>query len=192
MTDSCEGEEEEEEEEEEKEDEAVSAQLLFLTSLCSLSSLVLNSACCYVSVLSAMLGSTADSRSCDSLRCLPCASGHYFYVPLYLAVTCSVLRAAEEYKKFVFSGRQLLVLPYSSQCLVRSGYTDCVSSGGILDDVSHVSYVNVGSCFVAPWRIVHSECFSCLICPSWLHVEICFFSRVPFVKVGLLILKCID
>ena len=26
--------------------------------------------------------------------------------------------------------------------------------------------------FYAEWRSVHSRCFNCLICPSWLHLEI--------------------
>ena len=62
--------------------------------------LVLDSACCCVSVLSAMLGQQIPVLATVTVP--PCASGHYFYVPLYPAVTCSVLCAAEEYKKFVF------------------------------------------------------------------------------------------
>ena len=58
----------------------------------------------HTSVASAMLGSTTNTCSYVSLRCLLCASGHYFYVPLYPAVTCSLQCA----------GRRLLMHPYSS------------------------------------------------------------------------------
>ena len=51
-----------------------------------------------------------------------------FYGPLFLAVTCS----AEEYKNSGFSARRLRMLPYSSHCLVRSGYMYCVSYGSVL------------------------------------------------------------
>ena len=95
--------------------------------------LVLDSACCCVSVLSAMLGQQIPFMR-QSMVPL-CASGH----------SCSVLCAAEEYKIFFFG--PLLMLPSSSQCLVCSGYTGCVSPGGILDEFSHVSYMkaDVGS-----------------------------------------------
>ena len=65
-------------------------------------------------------------------------------------VSCSYLFGAvllRSNRNSGFSGRPLLTLPYSSQCLVRSGYTGWVSPGGFLDVFSDVSYVkaDVGS-----------------------------------------------
>ena len=61
---------------------------------------MLDPACCYVAVLSARLGSTADSRSCDSLRCL------FVLLDIISTFPCFqqslVLIAAEVSKKFGF------------------------------------------------------------------------------------------
>ena len=90
-------------------------------------------------------------------------SGHHFLVPSFLAGTLFAQCLA----------RQWIDVPH--QFPVAFGRISFIfyvkeSSDPAVD--SCLALRRVIFTFYAKWRSAHSRCFNCLICPSWLHLEI--------------------